>query len=69
MTCWRCGRWRGTTPPSSRSRAGRWRDWRISASASAGFVDHSSHDRRHLLTDREATAAGEAAEALGGTEP
>ncbi len=35
----------------------------------AGFADHSSHDRRHLLTDHEAKAADEAADALGGTEP
>jgi Family of unknown function (DUF6062) len=32
-----------------------------------GFVDHSSHDRRHLLTDRESVAAREAAGVLGGS--
>jgi len=32
-----------------------------------GFVDHSSHDRRHLLTDQEASATRDAADALGGT--
>jgi hypothetical protein len=31
-----------------------------------GFVDHSSHDRRHLLTDFEAHATDEAAALLGG---
>ena len=31
-----------------------------------GFVDHSAHDRRHLLVADEGTAAGEAAELLGG---
>ena len=34
-----------------------------------GFVDHSAFDRRHLLTADEGTAAGEAAELLGGTRP
>ncbi len=34
-----------------------------------GFVDHSAHDRRHLMRDDEGTAAGEAAELLGGTRP
>jgi hypothetical protein len=34
-----------------------------------GFVDHSAHDRRHLMADDEGTAAGEAAELLGGTRP
>ena len=33
-----------------------------------GFVDHSSHDRRHLLTDLEAAATDEAADLLGGAE-
>ena len=32
-----------------------------------GFVDHSSHDRRHLMTDHEATATDEAARLLGGS--
>ncbi len=31
-----------------------------------GFVDHSSHDRRHLMTDREVRATDEAADLLGG---
>ena len=31
-----------------------------------GYGHHSSHDRRHLLTDRERDAADEAAGALGG---
>jgi Family of unknown function (DUF6062) len=31
-----------------------------------GFAQHSSHDRYHLLTEEERTAAGEATEALGG---
>ena len=31
-----------------------------------GFAHHSSHDRRHLLTDEERSAADEAARALGG---
>lgn len=31
------------------------------------FVDHSSHDRRHLMTDHEATATDEAARLLGGS--
>lgn len=31
-----------------------------------GFAHHSSHDRRHLLTDDERSAADEAARALGG---
>ncbi len=31
-----------------------------------GFVDHSSHDRRHLMTDHEARATDEAADLLGG---
>ena len=30
------------------------------------FAHHSSHDRRHLLTDAERSAADEAARALGG---
>jgi Family of unknown function (DUF6062) len=34
-----------------------------------GFVDHSSHDRRHLLTDLEAAATDEAADLLGGRRP
>lgn len=34
-----------------------------------GFVDHSSHDRRHLLTDLEARATDEAADLLGGPRP
>jgi hypothetical protein len=34
-----------------------------------GFVDHSSHDRRHLMTDRETTATDEAADLLGGPAP
>ena len=34
-----------------------------------GFVDHSSHDRRHLLTDLEASATDEAADLLGGIRP
>ena len=32
-----------------------------------GYVDHSAHDRRHLLTDDERAAADEAARLLGGT--
>jgi Family of unknown function (DUF6062) len=32
-----------------------------------GYVDHSSHDRRQLMTDRERTAADEAAGTLGGS--
>jgi Family of unknown function (DUF6062) len=35
----------------------------------AGFVDHSAHDRLHLRTDRETTAASDAAHALGGSNP
>jgi hypothetical protein len=31
-----------------------------------GFVDHSSHDRRHLMTDHEVRATDEAADLLGG---
>jgi Family of unknown function (DUF6062) len=31
-----------------------------------GYARHSSHDRRHLLTDDERSAAGEATDALGG---
>jgi Family of unknown function (DUF6062) len=31
-----------------------------------GYAHHSSHDRRHLLTDDERSAAGEATDALGG---
>ncbi len=31
-----------------------------------GYAYHSSHDRRHLLTDEERTAADEATDALGG---
>jgi hypothetical protein len=31
-----------------------------------GFAHHSSHDRRHLLTDTERAAADEAAAFLGG---
>jgi hypothetical protein len=31
-----------------------------------GFADHSSHDRRHLMTDDERTAADEATRLLGG---
>ena len=31
-----------------------------------GFAQHSSHDRYHLLTEEERTAADEATEALGG---
>ena len=31
-----------------------------------GYAHHSSHDRRHLLTDLERTAADEATRALGG---
>ena len=31
-----------------------------------GFAHHSSHDRRHLMTDTEKTAADEATRALGG---
>ena len=34
-----------------------------------GFVDHSSHDRRHLMTDLEASATDEAADLLGGVRP
>jgi hypothetical protein len=34
-----------------------------------GFVDHSSHDRRHLMTDLEAQATDEAADLLGGPRP
>ena len=34
-----------------------------------GFVDHSSHDRRHLMTDHEARATDEAADLLGGDKP
>lgn len=34
-----------------------------------GFVDHSSHDRRHLLTDLEAAATDEAADLLSGPRP
>jgi hypothetical protein len=30
------------------------------------FAHHSSHDRRHLLTDSERTAADDAAALLGG---
>ncbi len=33
-----------------------------------GFADHSAHDRRHLLTDRERQAADEAAALLGGAD-
>ena len=33
-----------------------------------GFAHHSSHDRRHLLTDDERAAADEATRALGGTK-
>jgi hypothetical protein len=33
-----------------------------------GFVDHSSHDRRHLMTDHEVRATDEAADLLGGRE-
>ena len=31
-----------------------------------GFAQHSSHDRYHLLTEEERTAADEATRALGG---
>jgi len=31
-----------------------------------GFADHSSHDRRHLMTDPERSAADEATKVLGG---
>jgi hypothetical protein len=31
-----------------------------------GFAHHSSHDRRHLMTDEERTAADEATRVLGG---
>jgi hypothetical protein len=34
-----------------------------------GFVDHSSHDRRHLMTDLETAATDEAADLLGGPAP
>jgi Family of unknown function (DUF6062) len=34
-----------------------------------GYAQHSSHDRRHLLTDDERTAADEAARALRGDLP
>ena len=34
-----------------------------------GFVAHSSHDRRHLLTDLEAAATDEAADLLSGPRP
>lgn len=33
-----------------------------------GFADHSAHDRRHLLIDRERQAADEAAALLGGAD-
>jgi Family of unknown function (DUF6062) len=33
------------------------------------FVHHSSHDRRHLITDEERRSADEAARLLGGTPP
>jgi hypothetical protein len=33
-----------------------------------GFADHSAHDRAHLMTDRERTAADEAAKLLGGAD-
>lgn len=32
----------------------------------AGFADHSAHDRRHLMTDAERSAADEAGRVLGG---
>lgn len=35
----------------------------------AGFVDHSAYDRRHLLTDHESAAVGDAARVLGGSPP
>ena len=34
-----------------------------------GFIDHSAHDRRHLLTDPERIAARDAAVLLGGAGP
>jgi hypothetical protein len=34
-----------------------------------GYAHHSAHDRRHLVTDRERTAADEAARVLGGDVP
>jgi hypothetical protein len=33
------------------------------------FAHHSSHDRRHLVTDEERRSADEAASLLGGTPP
>ena len=60
------GAWPGTTPRSGRSPSARWGGSRTCATGSSGFVDHSSHDRRHLMTDHEAQATDEAADLLGG---
>jgi hypothetical protein len=54
--------------------------WRLVAERQLGRVDelvarlrsfahHSSHDRRHLITDEERRSADEAASLLGGTPP
>ena len=50
---------------SSRSPAGSSTGSRPSAARLDGFAHHSSHDRRHLMTDDEKTAADEATGVLG----
>ena len=49
--------------PVARAQLARFEDLRLRLE---GYAHHSSHDRRHLLTDDERTAADEATRALGG---
>ena len=58
------GRRRRRVPPVAEQQVARMRDLHHRLER---FVDHSSHDRRHLMTDHEATATDEAARLLGGS--
>jgi len=63
LALWSVAGSRAAFEPIARSQLDRFDDLRQRLD---GYAHHSSHDRRHLLTDSEATAADEATRALGG---
>jgi hypothetical protein len=63
LALWSVAGPKATFEPVARAQLDRYDDLRRRLE---GYAHHSSHDRRHLLTDSEAAAADEATRALGG---
>jgi hypothetical protein len=64
LDLWTAARNETSFEPVARRQLDRFEDLRVRLD---GFAQHSSQDRRHLMTDSEKTAADEATKLLGGT--